>query len=116
MEEGLIKILLNSGANILSPSCGPCLGTGQGIPADNQVVISTANRNFLGRMGMKGHIFILHPLRQLLFCTKGEMTDPRGVVANDKFPFQISRVKQFLLIKMKTENPKISGIMLMLII
>lgn len=51
VREGLIEIFLKAGGNILSPSCGPCLGTGQGIPADNINVISTANRNFLGRMG-----------------------------------------------------------------
>lgn len=51
LDEGIIKSLIQSGANILSPSCGPCLGTGQGIPANGHNVISTANRNFRGRMG-----------------------------------------------------------------
>lgn len=48
MKEGLIEIFMSAGANVLSSSCGPCLGTGQGIPADNQNIISTANRNFKG--------------------------------------------------------------------
>ena len=51
MEEGLISIFMNAGANVLATSCGPCLGTGQGIPADGINIISTANRNFKGRMG-----------------------------------------------------------------
>ena len=48
VQEGLVEIFLKAGASMLSPSCGPCLGTGQGIPPDGINVISTANRNFLG--------------------------------------------------------------------
>jgi 3-isopropylmalate/(R)-2-methylmalate dehydratase large subunit len=51
MKEGLIETMMEAGANVLAASCGPCLGTGQGIPADNTNIISTANRNFKGRMG-----------------------------------------------------------------
>ncbi len=62
MEEGLIKIFMEAGANVLSSSCGPCLGTGQGIPADGYTVISTANRNFKGRMGNKeADIYLASP-------------------------------------------------------
>jgi 3-isopropylmalate/(R)-2-methylmalate dehydratase large subunit len=62
MEEGLIKVFLEAGANVLSSSCGPCLGTGQGIPADGFTVISTANRNFKGRMGnMEAQIYLASP-------------------------------------------------------
>jgi 3-isopropylmalate/(R)-2-methylmalate dehydratase large subunit len=53
IEEGIISTFIKSGANVLTPSCGPCLGTGQGIPANGHTVISTANRNFPGRMGNK---------------------------------------------------------------
>ncbi len=62
VEEGIISIFLEAGANVLTASCGPCLGTGQGIPADGVTVISTANRNFRGRMGNKeASIYLASP-------------------------------------------------------
>ena len=90
MDEGLIKIFMEAGANVLASSCGPCLGTGQGIPADGFNVISTANRNFKGRMGNKeSSIYLASPAAVAHSALKGEITDPRGITANDKFPFAI---------------------------
>ncbi|MCD4796183.1 MAG: 3-isopropylmalate dehydratase large subunit, partial [Candidatus Cloacimonetes bacterium] len=89
IEEGLTTKLMNAGASVLAVSCGPCLGTGQGIPADGYTVISTANRNFKGRMGNKeAKIFLASPACVAHSAIKGEITDPRGITANDVFPFK----------------------------
>jgi len=90
IEQGIVQRIIKAGGTVLSSSCGPCLGTGQGIPADGFNVISTANRNFLGRMGnKKSNVYLASPACVAYSAIAGEITDPRGVKANDKFPFAI---------------------------
>lgn len=88
IEEGLISRFLDAGANVLSSSCGPCLGTGQGIPADNYRVLSSANRNFRGRMGNKNaEIYLASPAAVALSAVHGKIKDPRRVTGAEKFPY-----------------------------
>jgi homoaconitate hydratase family protein/3-isopropylmalate dehydratase small subunit len=102
IEEGLTTKLMNAGASVLAVSCGPCLGTGQGIPADGYTVISTANRNFKGRMGNKeARIFLASPACVAHSAIKGEITDPRGITANDVFPF---KKEQSSTVEVKTDD------------
>jgi 3-isopropylmalate/(R)-2-methylmalate dehydratase large subunit len=94
IKEGLIEVFIMTGANILSPSCGPCLGTGQGIPADGFNVISTANRNFLGRMGnKKSNIYLASPATVAKSAIKGEITSPFESPENKKYPYHVRQTK-----------------------
>ncbi len=62
MEEGLLKIFIEAGAIVSTPTCGPCLGGYMGILAEGERCVSTTNRNFVGRMGhVKSEIYLASP-------------------------------------------------------
>lgn len=78
IEKGYIQDLVDAGAVILNPSCGPCGGIDKGILAAGEVCLSTSNRNFKGRLGdPEARTFLCSPLTAAAGAIKGEIADPK---------------------------------------
>ncbi len=80
LARGYIQIFVDAGGVIGTPGCGPCMGNHMGIPAPGEVTISTANRNFRGRMGTRdAEIYLASPAVVAASAIAGVIADPREV-------------------------------------
>jgi len=77
MEEGLLKFLIEAGAIVSTPTCGPCLGGHMGILAAGERAVSTTNRNFVGRMGhVDSEIYLASPAVAAASAITGKLSQP----------------------------------------
>jgi homoaconitate hydratase family protein len=80
LRLGYVETLLDAGGFINTPGCGPCMGNHMGIPAPGEATISSANRNFQGRMGTRDStIYLASPAVVAASAVAGEIIDPRLV-------------------------------------
>lgn len=78
LEKGILKILMESGAMINNPGCSTCFGATNGVLARNERLLSTANRNFRGRVGSgQSEIYLASPATIATSALYGKITDPR---------------------------------------
>lgn len=77
MEEGLLKIFIESGAAVSTPTCGPCLGGHMGVLAKGERCVATTNRNFVGRMGHpESEVYLASPAVAAASAIAGKIAEP----------------------------------------
>lgn len=90
LQDGTVQILSEAGATFITSGCGPCVGTHQGIPGDGEVVISSTNRNFRGRMGNpRAAIYLASPAVVAASALTGVITDPASILESEGAPWEL---------------------------
>ena len=80
MDAGLLKIFIEAGCVVSTPTCGPCLGGYMGILAAGERAVATTNRNFVGRMGdVKSEVYLASPAVAAASAIKGRIADPNEI-------------------------------------
>jgi 3-isopropylmalate/(R)-2-methylmalate dehydratase large subunit len=81
MRDGLIKIFIEAGCVVSTPTCGPCLGGYMGVLAAGERCVSTTNRNFVGRMGSpKSEVYLANPAVAAASAIMGRIASPDEVL------------------------------------
>ena len=80
MEEGLLKIFVDAGCAVSTPTCGPCLGGHMGVLAAGERCVSTTNRNFVGRMGdVTSEVYLASPAVAAASGILGRIASPEQI-------------------------------------
>lgn len=80
-KEQLLDIFVDAGGAVMAPGCGACVGVHEGVLGDGEVCLSTANRNFKGRMGNpKASIYLSSPATAAYSSIQGRIADPREIL------------------------------------
>ncbi len=79
MELGILGVFMDAGFCITNPTCGACLGMSNGVLAPGEACAATSNRNFQGRMGQGGMVYLMSPATAAASGIKGVVTDPRDL-------------------------------------
>ena len=81
VETGLVKIFIEAGCVVSTPTCGPCLGGYRGILAAGERAVATTNRNFVGRMGhVESEVYLASPTVAAASAIMGKIADPMEVM------------------------------------
>lgn len=81
MENGLLKIFIEAGCVVSTPTCGPCLGGHMGILAPKERAVATTNRNFVGRMGhVESEVYLASPAVAAASAIAGKIADPKEIM------------------------------------
>ncbi|MDD6528077.1 MAG: 3-isopropylmalate dehydratase large subunit [Oscillospiraceae bacterium] len=81
IENGLVKIFIEAGCVVSTPTCGPCLGGYMGILAKGERAVATTNRNFVGRMGdVESEVYLASPAVAAASAVMGRIADPKEVM------------------------------------
>jgi 3-isopropylmalate/(R)-2-methylmalate dehydratase large subunit len=90
LQDGTLGILSEAGASFITSGCGPCVGTHLGIPGDGEVVISSTNRNFRGRMGNpKASVYLSSPAVVAAAALCGEIVNPAELAADEESEWEL---------------------------
>jgi len=84
LKEGILEILIDSGATIGNPGCGPCGGISIGVLHDSDVCVTASSRNFRGRMGsLESKIYLSSPATAAATALTGTISDPQPLLRKE---------------------------------